>query len=201
MTYEVVVNNSGVIEPQPLNPSEKFLNSENLPISDKTIGDYWQWAFSDLIGNTERGVIAEYLVAMASGSERPVRNSWEPYDIQSTNGKKIEVKSAAYVQSWAQSKPSQIRFSIRKTLEWVPEENRFGKDRKRHSDLYVFCVLTEKIKAEVNPLDIEQWEFYIMSTQLMDKELADSQSISLATVLKYSQRYTFKQLNVYLTGA
>ena len=201
MTYEVVVNNSGVIGPQPLNPSEKFLNSENLPISDKTIGDYWQWAFSDLIGNTERGVIAEYLVAMASGSERPVRNSWEPYDIQSTNGKKIEVKSAAYVQSWAQSKPSQIRFSIRKTLEWVPEENRFGKDRKRHSDLYVFCVLTEKIKSEVNPLDIEQWEFYIMSTQLMDKELADSQSISLATVLKYSQRYTFKQLNVYLTGA
>ena len=201
MTYEVVVNNSGVIEPQPLNPSEKFLNSENLPISDKTIGDYWQWAFSDLIGNSERGVIAEYLVAMASGSERPVRNSWEPYDIQSTNGKKIEVKSAAYVQSWAQSKPSQIRFSIRKTLEWVPEENRFGKDRKRHSDLYVFCVLTEKIKSEVNPLDIEQWEFYIMSTQLMDKELADSQSISLATVLKYSQRYTFKQLNVYLTGA
>ena len=201
MTYEVVVNNSGVIEPQPLNPSEKFLNSENLPISDKTIGDYWQWAFSDLIGNTERGVIAEYLVAMASGSERPVRNSWEPYDIQSTNGKKIEVKSAAYVQSWAQSKPSQIRFSIRKTLEWVPEENRFGKDRKRHSDLYVFCVLTEKIKSEVNPLDIEQWEFYIMSTQLIDKELADSKSISLATVLKYSQRYTFKQLNVYLTGA
>ena len=56
MTYEVVVNNSGVIEPQPINPSEKFLNSENLPISDKTIGDYWQWAFSDLIGNTERGV-------------------------------------------------------------------------------------------------------------------------------------------------
>ena len=201
MTYEVVVNNSGVIEPQPLNPSEKFLNSENLPISDKTIGDYWQWAFSDLIGNTERGVIAEYLVAMASGSERPVRNSWESYDIQSTNGKKIEVKSAAYVQSWAQSKPSQIRFSIRKTLEWVPEENRFGKDRKRHSDLYVFCVLTEKIKSEVNPLDIEQWEFYIMSTQLIDKELADSQSISLATVLKYSQRYTFKQLNIYLTGA
>ena len=201
MTYEIVVNNSGVMEPQPLNSSEKFLNSENLPISDKTIGDYWQWAFSDLIGNTERGVMAEYLVAMASGSERPVRNSWEPYDIQSANGTKIEVKSAAYVQSWAQSKLSQIRFSIRKTLEWVPEENRFGKDRKRHSGLYVFCVLTEKIKSEVNPLDIEQWEFYLMSTQLMDKEFGDSQSISLATVLKYSQRYTFKQLNVYLTGA
>ena len=32
-----------------------------------TVGDYWQWACSDLLMNTERGVLAEYLVALALG--------------------------------------------------------------------------------------------------------------------------------------
>ena len=27
-----------------------------------TIKDYWQWAYSDLLNNTHRGVVAEFLV-------------------------------------------------------------------------------------------------------------------------------------------
>ena len=75
MAYQVVINDAGVIEPQPLNPAEKFVNSDNSAVSNKTMLDYWQWAFSDLVGNTDRGVLAEYLVAMAVGSEKPVRGS------------------------------------------------------------------------------------------------------------------------------
>ena len=103
MSYPLVVNEAGIIEPQPINPTETFINVENSTLDSVTMLDYWVWAFSDLMGNTERGVLAEYLVARAIRAKRPVRNSWAAYDIDSPDGTKIEVKSASYVQSWHQN--------------------------------------------------------------------------------------------------
>ena len=194
MSYPLVVNDSGIIEPQPIDPRERFLHSENSSLQKETMLDYWTWAFSDLVGNTERGVLAEYLVAKAIGAKSPVRNSWAAYDIDAPDGTKIEVKSASYVQSWHQSKLSAIKFSIRKTLEWIPEKNEFGIDKKRQSDVYVFCLLNQKDKHKVNPLDLGQWEFYVIPTSVLDREMGDTQSISLALVQQHSSVYTFKQL-------
>ena len=194
MAYELVINDVGVIEHQPLNPSEKFINSENSPASDKTMLDYWQWAFSDLVGNTERGVLAEYLVAMAVGSKQPVRGSWDPYDIRAPDGTRIEVKSASYVQSWYQHELSKINFSVRKTLEWIPEKNDFGTERKRQSDVYVFCLLAHQDKPTLNPLDLGQWEFFVIPTAVLDRELGDTQRISLSRVKQYSKSHNYSQL-------
>lgn len=142
MPYPLAVNDAGIIEPQPIDPTETFVNADDSGLSEASILDYWVWAFSDLVGNTERGVLAEYLVAMAIGAKSPVRNSWGAYDLDAPDGTKIEVKSAAYVQSWYQKHLSNIQFGIRKTLEWIPEKNDFGKERKRQADIYVFCLLT-----------------------------------------------------------
>ena len=75
MAYPLVVNDVGIIEPRPIDPAEKFVNADDSGLSETNILDYWVWAFSDLVGNTERGVLAEYLVAMAIGAKSPVRNS------------------------------------------------------------------------------------------------------------------------------
>ena len=32
---------------------------------ENSLQDFWAWAFSDLVSNTERGKLAEYLVAKA----------------------------------------------------------------------------------------------------------------------------------------
>ena len=59
MAYQAIVKDAGVIEPKPLNPTEKFVTSDNNAGSNKTMLGDWQWEFSDLVGNTERGVLAE----------------------------------------------------------------------------------------------------------------------------------------------
>jgi hypothetical protein len=64
--------------------------------SKKTLLNFWQWAYSDLIGNTERGAIAEYIVAIACNIDKNIRVSWDSYDLLLKNGLKIEVKSSAY---------------------------------------------------------------------------------------------------------
>jgi hypothetical protein len=48
-----------------------------------------------------RGVLAEYIVALAMGidTEEGVRREWDAYGLVLGDGTKVEVKSAAYIQS------------------------------------------------------------------------------------------------------
>ena len=63
--------------------------------------DFWRWSCSDLISNTARGVLAEFIVARALGlAEDGVRDEWARFDLCTPEGVKVEVKSAAYIQSW-----------------------------------------------------------------------------------------------------
>ncbi len=61
---------------------------------------FWRWIASDLVSNATRGILAEYLVARAIGSGiNDIRPEWDPYDLTTQSGIKIEVKSAAYIQT------------------------------------------------------------------------------------------------------
>lgn len=74
-----------------------------------------------------RGVLAEYaedMVARALGIDTGgVRGEWAAHDLTPSSGVKIEVKSAAYIQSWAQKKPSTIAFNVRATRAWDADTN------------------------------------------------------------------------------
>jgi hypothetical protein len=64
-----------------------------------TLADFWAWSRSDLLDNTERGVLAEFIVAAAVGIPTAgVREGWAAWDLTTTDGVRIEVKSAAYLQ-------------------------------------------------------------------------------------------------------
>ncbi len=75
--------------------------------------DFWRWSASDLLSNATRGVFAEFIIASALGLADGVRSEWDPYDLITQKGQRIEVKSAAYLQSWSQKQLSKISFSIR----------------------------------------------------------------------------------------
>ncbi len=102
------------LQPEPRSLDESFLNTGRSNLSRSNIGDFWQWAYSDIANNTNRGILAEYIVAKALGSKEKVRVNWAIYDVDSRRGLRVEVKSAARLQSWAQEGPSTIRFDIAK---------------------------------------------------------------------------------------
>jgi len=63
---------------------------------DFSVLDFWRWSASDLLGNTARGRLAEYIVARAIGlGLDDVQNEWESFDLVTRSGIKIEVKSSA----------------------------------------------------------------------------------------------------------
>jgi hypothetical protein len=82
--------------------TERFRNGTTL--LDFNLLDFWQWSSSDLVSNALRGRVAEFLVAQALGVSDGIRNEWDSYDLRSLSGLRIEVKSAAYLQTLKRSR-------------------------------------------------------------------------------------------------
>ncbi len=161
--------------------TEQILNCGKI----KTLLDYWQWAYSDLVGNTERGILAEYLVALACNIEDSVRIGWDSFDLLVDNEIKVEVKSSSYLQTWKQKKFSKPVFGIAKTKAWDYVNNVYENHTKRQADIYVFSLLSHRDKKTLNPLDLKQWEFYILHTKTIDAKMENKKSISLDKILDY----------------
>lgn len=143
---------------------------------------FWQWSASDVVSNATRGVLAEYLVAHAIGAAGGVRDEWAACDLLDPRDMPIEVKSAAYIQSWHQERFSTITFNCSKTLAWDPETNRQDTVKCRQAKVYVFALLAHKDQATLNPLDVSQWEFYVVPTVVLDRRERSQHSITLKSL-------------------
>ena len=153
-----------------------------------TVIDFWSWAYSDLVDNTQRGVMAEFLVySSLNGStctDKQIRENWSPFDVTSPSGRRIEVKSAAYIQAWTPENIfAQIQFDIGQKLAWNNETASFASEAKRNCDLYVFCLFTAKTK-DVSLLNLDYWEFYVLPTSVLNEKVPNQKGIVLSSLLK-----------------
>ena len=114
---------------------------------------FYRWNSGHLLENRTRGAFAEWLVHRALNISSEFREEWAPVDAN-YKGISIEIKSAAYEQSWPQERPSSIVFSMRQKV----------------SDLYVFCLMRGH-----SPDDLDHWDFWVVPT----RALPDQVSISL----------------------
>jgi len=195
MSEEINELVNGVISTKKLEGAEIFKNAEGSPLAAADILDYWSWAYSDIVVNTNRGALAEFIVARAIGSEPSVRIDWAAYDLDTPSGIKVEVKSSAYLQSWHQTSISKPIFSIRKAREWSPETNKLNEELLRHSDVYVFCLLAYRgDKNLLDPMDLSQWEFYVVKTTEIDRIFSEQSTIGINRVRDLSQAYSVDSL-------
>jgi len=58
-------------------------------INSKTVCDFWQWSFSDLMQNTTRGILTEYIVAVLLGIDNKIRNPWLAFDLELPDGRRL----------------------------------------------------------------------------------------------------------------
>lgn len=139
---------------------------------NRTLLDFWRWSASDLVSNTLRGILAEYIVASALELPQEARVEWDAFDLKTPAGLKLEVKSAAYL------------FGIAPTRAWDEEVGHHSQNRQRQADIYVFCFLHHQDKATVDPLDMTQWTFYLLRASVLDERLPLQRSIGPASLLK-----------------
>lgn len=140
--------------------------------------EFWKWSGSDLTGNTARGILAEYIVATSLGIDAGVRIEWAPMDLI-YRGIGIEVKSSSYIQTWYQKKASAISFGIQRTRKWDAMTNSMVGELRRQADIYVFCVLAHLGPSPLNPLDLNQWDFYVLPTSVLNENCETQKTIGL----------------------
>jgi hypothetical protein len=127
--------------------------------------------------------LAEFIVAKAlTIPTNNVWNEWGAFDLITPAGVKVEVKSAAYLQTWSQKGYSPISFLTPKTKAWDPNTNHMESESRRQADVYVFAVLAHKDKATVDPMDVAQWQFYVLSTSVLNQRTRSQHSITLKSL-------------------
>lgn len=184
---------------------EQKIGKERLTYYGDEIGfsliDFWRWSESNLLSNATRGKFAEFIVGIATGLDlSSVRDEWGKYDLKSYNGIKIEVKSASYIQCWKQHNYSRISFSIKRSKY---REDGIHKRTvlKRWADIYVFCLLKNKNQADLDPMKLEQWTFFVLPTYKIDNYERSQTSITLNSLLKLTAEISYSELEAKIMEA
>ena len=173
----------------------KKLTSDNeiIGIDNLSMKDFWSWAYSDILSNRNRSVFAEFLVGYALGVIDTPRVEWDAVDLRYRD-KKIEVKSSAYLQSWDQDNLSAIRFDIAKKMSWDAETNKTENEPKRVANCYIFCIYSETNPTKMNILNVNNWDFYILSTEQIERELGEQKSVGIKIIQKMCDSVDFSGL-------
>lgn len=161
--------------------------------TDQSVLDFWRWGFSNILTNNLRGIFAEFLVGSALGCLNTPRIEWDAFDLVYAD-LKIEVKSSSYIQAWHSGKYSTISFNIGAKKKYDYETNIYSAIPERHADIYVFCLLKEKNTEYIDPLDVKQWEFYVLWTKELNQIFPCQKTISLSSLKKIAQPITYEQL-------
>lgn len=164
--------------------------------------DFWRWSASDLVSNVVRGIFAEFLVAYALGIDvSGVRDSWAAFDLVTPAGTRVEVKSAAYVQSWWQRRLSPIAFSVRRTRAWSADTGVMATEAVRQADVYVFALLAHVDKKTIDPLNAEQWRFFVVPTAVLDTRTRSQHSITLKSLRAVARELRLADIAAAVSGA
>jgi hypothetical protein len=178
-----------------LRADERILGMDGL-----TISDFWSWAYSDVFSNRNRSIFAEFLVGAALGVLATPRIEWDAYDLI-YRGKKIEVKSSAYLQSWQQNKPSRIVYDISRKKSWDAATNEYSLEPIYAADCYIFCLYAETDPDKVNVLDVAAWQFFVVLTEQIEKELATQNSVGIKRIQAICDPVRFSDLKPRIDNA
>lgn len=152
--------------------------------------DFWRFHYSNIYDLQDK--IAEFIVAKALGvNEAQNDQYWTLWDVSYRN-KRIEVKETSYYHSFNQEgKVSKQRiFGITKANGSYDPTKSGNTDFCRQNDIYVFCLNIGDTKETSNPLNLNNWEFYIIPTAIINEKCGNNKSISLGRIknLGYSAK-------------
>ena len=155
--------------------------------------------YPDLVINVTRGLVAEFIVAQALNAADGVRIAWAPFDLRTPKPRriKVEVKSAAYLQSWSQDDFSTIKFDIEKTTPLDEKKGGYRGKPRRAAKIYVFALLKEKEKSNVDPLRLDQWEFYVVPTATLNNRKRSQQSITLNSLKSEKEKLKVQTVDFF----
>jgi len=90
---------------------------------------------------------------------------------------------------------STIAYNVRASQGWNADTGKVDATVRRRADVYVLCLLAEQNRERLNPLDTDQWHFWVVSTKFLNERKRSQHSIGIAALKKeVGQGVGFKEL-------
>lgn len=191
MTATIEATRENIMQPVagPAGVSGVLTGSEFFRCSEKPLGptllDFWRWSESDLLNSLTRTRLAEFMVASALGARavgpRDERSSLE---LVTPDGVEVRVKSGSFLKSFPQRDLSKVVFNplVR------PSSPRAGGGRRasNRAQVYVFALLDHVEKATVDPLDLDQWRFFVPPTSKLEALVTEQRALTVPALEELS---------------
>ena len=155
-----------------------YLGFEKIKGSDTKILDFWKWACSDIVIPSNRDDFALFLVANALELTKMPRIYWENSDLRYRK-KKINIKTAAFIEHWKQKRLKRLSFDISPKRGADAATQGSLTYRNRYPEIYIFAVLNQKELKNIDVLDLDQWQFYIVKTEALDRAHFDTRKLGV----------------------
>ena len=164
-------------------------------IVQKLIGTYYG---SKLINNVDRGHYVECMIVLALGEEwnlTSAERGWAPWDIESTDGARLEVKQSTALQPWSvagdapQTRTQSFDIAFRKE-PWTKGGNFPSYIPGRPADVYIFACHSLTDHAIADHRSPEQWRFIVVP----ERELPNQKTISINPLKKLAAETRYGQL-------
>ena len=114
----------------------------------------------------------------------------------------IEVKSGSYIQDWDQKDYSRIVFSrlrgraVALDGSGILEElNESPGEKTYKSHVFVLCLQKHREQESFNILDIDQWEFFVLSRAEVIQVSGNGDSLSLKRIQNHFASTSYAQLS------
>jgi hypothetical protein len=142
------------------------------------------------------------VVGTALGVTASPRIPWDAVDLLYED-KKIEVKSAAYIQGWEQDGPSRISFDVaERAYAWDSATDTYGTEPKHSADCYVFCLYAEEIdRRPALLLDMERWKFYVVPTERINRQIGSQKTAALSTIERLAEPVGYDRIKECVDSA
>jgi len=150
-------------------------------IEGVTLADFWTWAFSDLAGERTLDTLSEFVVGLAlENLERARSGSAMPMTYL---GKRIEIRAAGWNGNLDEWSLNNIRFDISPEFAREKEGKETGSWR-RQAECYVFCLYMQAGSNQGGPLNVGNWEFYVVERESLDERLGPKRRVKLMEVCR-----------------
>lgn len=151
---------------------------------DLTLVDFWRWSGSDLLNPFTRSRLAEFIVATLLGADVPGPRTDRSSDLITADGITVRVKSASLVRSASPRELAKVYFT---PLPWrVSRRDPESAARLPHARAHVFALLGHTERTTVNPLDLDQWRFFVPPTARLEARMKVQRTLSLCALEELS---------------
>jgi hypothetical protein len=166
--------------PGPMAGSEPF-TCAGTPLN-LTLLDFWKWSESDLLNSLTRARLAEFIVATALGAraEGP-RDERSMLELVTPEGIEVRVKSGSFLKSFHQRDLSKVVFipQVRPPYAYATS----GPHALSRPQVYVFALLDHVERSTVDPLDLDQWRFFVPPPSKLETLVTEQQhALSVPTL-------------------